>query len=122
VCCDDLIEETCFSEYTGLAESCALITDGGCPCPYGMKKCGATEAHAGYCASVCCGDGQELCYNMNGYQYCADYASGGCPCWPGEMKCGANETYPGMFYFTFLYFSLYWHFEIVANLDVCWMI
>mmetsp|Transcript_1290 Transcript_1290/g.2868 ORF Transcript_1290/g.2868 Transcript_1290/m.2868 type:complete len:842 (-) Transcript_1290:261-2786(-) len=95
VCCDDLIEETCFSEYTGLAESCALITDGGCPCPYGMKKCGATEAHAGYCASVCCGDGQELCYNMNGYQYCADYASGGCPCWPGEMKCGANETYPG---------------------------
>jgi len=59
---------------------------------------------------------------MNGYQYCADYASGGCPCWPGEMKCGANETYPGMFYFTFLYFSLYWHFEIVANLDVCWMI
>mmetsp|Transcript_19344 Transcript_19344/g.37713 ORF Transcript_19344/g.37713 Transcript_19344/m.37713 type:complete len:229 (-) Transcript_19344:285-971(-) len=60
-----------------------------------MKKCGATEAHAGYCASVCCGDGQELCYNMNGYQYCADYASGGCPCWPGEMKCGANETYPG---------------------------
>ncbi|KAL7465812.1 hypothetical protein ACHAXS_006131 [Conticribra weissflogii] len=95
VCCDEIIEETCYSEYTGLAESCALITDGGCPCPYGMKKCGATESYAGYCGNECCGDEQELCYNINGYQYCADYASGGCPCMLGETKCGANETYPG---------------------------
>ncbi len=46
LCCNDYIEETCYS-VTGQAESCALIADGGCPCPEGQIKCGSTIGYAG---------------------------------------------------------------------------
>mmetsp|Transcript_19342 Transcript_19342/g.37702 ORF Transcript_19342/g.37702 Transcript_19342/m.37702 type:complete len:81 (-) Transcript_19342:1100-1342(-) len=47
VCCDESIEETCFSIFTGEADSCALIIDGGCPCADGEIKCGVTDAYSG---------------------------------------------------------------------------
>lgn len=47
ICCDQLTEENCFSPITGEVESCALIADGGCPCPKGEVKCGATEGYSG---------------------------------------------------------------------------
>ncbi len=47
LCCDDELEETCFSKESGYPESCALIENGGCPCPEGQVKCGAFERYAG---------------------------------------------------------------------------
>ncbi len=39
VCCDEITEETCYSDITGHVESCALLSEGGCPCPEGETKC-----------------------------------------------------------------------------------
>lgn len=47
MCCEDYIEETCYSIFTGQVESCALIANGGCPCPIGQVKCGASLGYAG---------------------------------------------------------------------------
>ncbi len=49
VCCDEYIEETCYSDFTGEMESCALIAEGGCPCSDGEVKCRATEYDSGMC-------------------------------------------------------------------------
>ncbi len=47
LCCQDGVEELCYSPYTGFEESCALISEGGCPCPEGQVKCGASTNYAG---------------------------------------------------------------------------
>ncbi len=47
LCCEDYVEETCYSQSTGQAESCAKIVDGGCPCPEGQIKCGAFGGYPG---------------------------------------------------------------------------
>ncbi len=47
LCCDDATEETCYSTDTYEPDSCALISDGGCPCSEGETKCGAFPGYAG---------------------------------------------------------------------------
>jgi len=99
VCCDESIEETCFSIFTGEADSCALIIDGGCPCADGEIKCGVTDAYSGYCTSVCCDDLiEETCFSeYTGLaESCALITDGGCPCPYGMKKCGATEAHAGM--------------------------
>ena len=39
ICCDQQTEETCY-DYDGGSNYCALIADGGCPCPKGTERCG----------------------------------------------------------------------------------
>ncbi|KAL7462524.1 hypothetical protein ACHAXS_002905, partial [Conticribra weissflogii] len=98
VCCDDDIEETCHSTYTGRAESCALISEGGCTCPDGELKCDSLGSNAGYCAKICCNQfTEETCHSpiTGEAESCAIIADGGCPCPDGEVKCGATEGYAG---------------------------
>ena len=40
ICCDDQTEETCYDYHSGTVKSCALIANGGCPCPEDQVKCG----------------------------------------------------------------------------------
>ena len=40
VCCNQKTEETCYDYDGGTSNYCALIADGGCPCPKGTEKCG----------------------------------------------------------------------------------
>ncbi|KAL7466632.1 hypothetical protein ACHAXS_006928, partial [Conticribra weissflogii] len=97
LCCDDELEETCFSKESGYPESCALIENGGCPCPEGQVKCGAFERYAGTCMDACCDPfSEETCYEDGHTQYCALIADGGCPCPEGQIKCGATKGYAGM--------------------------
>mmetsp|Transcript_20760 Transcript_20760/g.39422 ORF Transcript_20760/g.39422 Transcript_20760/m.39422 type:complete len:882 (+) Transcript_20760:148-2793(+) len=96
LCCDEEIEETCFSQESGFAESCALIENGGCPCPEGQVKCGASAGYAGSCMDVCCDSrSEEICHGDVQGQYCALIDDGGCPCPEGQFKCGATEGYAG---------------------------
>ncbi len=98
--CDDLVEETCFLNGTAF-ESCALIEDGGCPCPEGQVKCGRyfyLPVYVGFCASICCDDLiEETCYSeLTGEpESCALISEGGCPCPEGQIKCGAFLGYAG---------------------------
>mmetsp|Transcript_29535 Transcript_29535/g.60367 ORF Transcript_29535/g.60367 Transcript_29535/m.60367 type:complete len:198 (+) Transcript_29535:2129-2722(+) len=98
LCCEDYVEETCYSQSTGQAESCAKISDGGCPCPEGQIKCGAVGGYPGYCTDVCCDPWtEETCYSQYTGQpeTCSSFADGGCPCPEGQVKCGAVDGYPG---------------------------
>lgn len=52
VCCDDEIEETCHSTYSGRAESCALISEGGCTCPDGEIKCNSFGGDSGETCNI----------------------------------------------------------------------
>lgn len=76
VCCDGLdehgqqLQEQCFDENYDVS-SCALIAQGGCPCPEGQTKCGSTEKWAGYCTDVCCGADEEACYDDAGKKSCS---------------------------------------------------
>jgi len=98
VCCDYLTEETCYDD-SGVASSCAPISE-GCPCPEGQEKCGGDEYYAGYCTTLCCNKNEETCYGEDGNaESCVAIADGGCPCPEGQVKCGASTTlgyeYPG---------------------------
>lgn len=69
-------EETCYDD-SWQAVSCALISDGGCPCPEGQEKCGAYTAetnpwaedcsYAGYCTEP------EYCYASSAAGNAAGY-------------------------------------------------
>jgi len=98
LCCDETTEETCYSQDTWEPESCALISDGGCPCPDGETKCGTFPGYAGYCTPVCCDDAtEETCYTDSWEpESCALISDGGCPCSEGETKCGAFPGYAGV--------------------------
>ena len=43
ICCNTTTQETCYAwdDSGNILQSCALIADGGCPCPDGYEKCGA---------------------------------------------------------------------------------
>jgi len=93
--CDWKTEETCYYEDSH-ETYCALIADGGCPCPEGEEKCGADVelGFSGICTSELCCDyhTEEECYDGDGWlpTSCAEIADGGCPCPEGEEKCGAD--------------------------------
>ena len=66
-CAED--EELCYSDdWIGTPESCALISEGGCPCPEGETKCGSEPDlnYSGYCTSLCWEE--QTCYDLNSYQ------------------------------------------------------
>jgi len=70
MCCDGDDEQTCYDDDYEPA-FCALIVEGGCPCPDGKVKCGATEDWAGYCTEVCCEEEEEACYGEGGAKSCS---------------------------------------------------
>jgi hypothetical protein len=88
-CCSDE-EETCLDENWN-AIGCAALSDGGCECPEGEEKCGATDWWPGTCTSLCCADDEETCLDAN-YEptECKSIASGGCDCPDGQVKCNAD--------------------------------
>lgn len=95
-CCTEG-DETCYDKNWNEI-GCASFSDGGCGCPEGEVKCGATEWWSGTCTSLCCVDDEETCVDTN-YEptECKSIASGGCDCFDGQVKCGAEPewNYPG---------------------------
>ncbi|KAL7489517.1 hypothetical protein ACHAW6_015194 [Cyclotella cf. meneghiniana] len=77
--------------------SCAPYAEGGCPCPSGQKRCGATDYFIGYCASLCCDPKtQHSCWEMT-KNFTFDVTScaatdKACTCPEGQMYCGYNQT------------------------------
>ncbi|KAL3775862.1 hypothetical protein ACHAW5_010156 [Stephanodiscus triporus] len=89
VSCDPKTEETCYDETYTTAVSCALISDGGCPCPEGQERCGADLANGcvGWCTDLCCDWTNEYaCYGDINFKACATYGDG-CPCPEGQSEC-----------------------------------
>lgn len=78
---------------------CADVADGGCPCPDGEVKCGVSEydgGYSGHCATLCCGEGEQTCYDEKyDPSHCASVADGGCSCPRGREKCGGTEDWAG---------------------------
>jgi len=76
ICCDgddehgQPLQERCFDENYDVS-SCALISQGGCPCPEGKTKCGSAEDWAGYCTDVCCEADEDACYDDAGNKSCS---------------------------------------------------
>lgn len=91
-CCGD-DEETCYDK-NGNESGCAAYSEGGCECPEGEVKCGATEYWTGTCTTLCCNESEETCYDES-YEptECKSIASGGCPCSDGQVKCYAEPEY-----------------------------
>lgn len=84
--CDPRTEETCYDESYN-AVSCSLISEGGCPCPEGLLRCGADLANGcvGWCTDVCCDWATEYgCYPS---KVCAKYDGDGCPCPEDQQEC-----------------------------------
>ena len=50
VCCNQKTEETCY-DYDGGSNYCALIADGGCPCPEGTERCGQGKIYTSSCVA-----------------------------------------------------------------------
>jgi hypothetical protein len=75
ICCNTTTQETCYAwdDSGNIIPSCALIADGGCPCPDGYEKCGA---------------------DLNNEPYCAEIAAGGCPKRSGAGECICRVTFP----------------------------
>ena len=116
--CFDVSTETCFTqvaskhnsilpilvqEYWNII-SCAPYAEGGCKCPVGKERCGATDHHKGWCASVCCDPKTEVsCWKLNSqFKFdvtaCAPKEEGwrGCPCPEGQSRCGPDQTPSGL--------------------------
>ena len=85
--CDPKTEETCYDESYNPV-SCSPISEGGCPCPEGLFRCGADLANGcvGWCTDVCCEDWatEYVCYDL---KVCAKYGGDGCPCPEGQEEC-----------------------------------
>jgi hypothetical protein len=94
VSCDPKTEETCYDEWHTKAVSCALISDGGCPCPEGQERCDADLANGcvGECTDLCCDWTYEYaCYGSYwdgdiNFKACGTYKDG-CPCPDGQTEC-----------------------------------
>ncbi len=91
VCCDQTTEETCNNP-----PLCALIVDGGCPCPEGQEKCEVDLAtkYTGNCVDVCCDrKTEETCYTSGCQpsQFCAKIIDGGCPCLENQVRRGQGK-------------------------------
>ncbi|KAL7489519.1 hypothetical protein ACHAW6_015196 [Cyclotella cf. meneghiniana] len=81
--------------------SCAPYSEGGCECPPGQQRCGATDTFIGYCASLCCNPKTEYsCWEMTkNYTFNVTSCAAidvGCPCPEGQTKCGYDETPSGL--------------------------
>ena len=70
ICCDSNVEQTCYDENYE-PYYCALIEDGGCPCPEGQERCGGDDGWAGTCTEVCCDDDETTCYDDEGNKSCS---------------------------------------------------
>lgn len=71
ICCDGDNEQVCYDENYD-PSYCALIDEGGCPCPEGKVRCGGTHDWAGYCTNVCCDDvEEETCFDDQGRISCS---------------------------------------------------
>lgn len=103
VCCEWRTQERCRApdpDDPGISVVwCAEVDEGGCPCDDGEVKCGVMEVdggHSGYCTTLCCGEGEQTCYDDNyDASSCALIEEGGCPCPEGQVKCGGTDDWAG---------------------------
>jgi hypothetical protein len=112
ICCDTTTQETCYAwdNNGNIIPSCAVIADGGCPCPDGYQKCGAGKIRClpwqiavhslvtfcvlsifpnqsdldngivGYCSDICC--------NAASHETCYDWARGAFKPYCAEIAVG----------------------------------